>query len=192
MNFYMALGNSLYVAWLIFFAYWLVASFHVNRMERRDSPGQRLGRIFLALVAIYLLNSTDPRLGVLNEEFVRWRPWVLESAVALTWAGLAVAIWARYHIGRYWSAAVALREEHKLIRSGPYARIRHPIYTGILMMMAGTALAIGRYSALLAFAITLAGIVWKARREEALLASQFGEAFEEHRRHTGFFLPRLS
>jgi protein-S-isoprenylcysteine O-methyltransferase Ste14 len=102
------------------------------------------------------------------------------------------AIWARYRLAQFWSASVALRADHQLIRTGPYSHIRHPIYTGMLTAVLGTALAVGRYRALVAFAAVLLGFIWKSTREEKLLASQFGPAFEEHRRHTGFFLPRFS
>lgn len=178
--------------WLIFFAYWLVASLRVNKMERREPAGDKLVRILVMAAAIFLLYSDDPRLGVLNRRFLPWRYWIFAVGVALTWAGVAFAIWARYHIGRYWSASVSLKAGHELIRTGPYARIRHPIYTGMLLAFAGTAIAIARYRALVAFAIILIGFIWKSKKEEALLAGQFGPAFEEHRRHTGFFLPRLS
>jgi protein-S-isoprenylcysteine O-methyltransferase Ste14 len=95
------------------------------------------------------------------------------------------------HIGKYWSSTVALKSGHQLIRSGPYARIRHPIYTGIILAIAGTALAVGRYAAIVAVVIFLVGFWLKARKEEALLAGEFGPAFDEHRRSTGFFLPKL-
>jgi protein-S-isoprenylcysteine O-methyltransferase Ste14 len=108
----------------------------------------------------------------------------------LTAAGVAFAIWARRHIGKNWSAQVTIRQEHELIRSGPYARIRHPIYTGLLLAVAATAIAIGEYRAIVAFAVIAIGFVVKAKREEAFLATQFGPAFDEHRRQTGFFLPR--
>jgi protein-S-isoprenylcysteine O-methyltransferase Ste14 len=103
---------------------------------------------------------------------------------------VAFAIWARRHIGRNWSGQVTIRKEHELIRTGPYARIRHPIYTGILLALAGTALAIGEYRAILAFAVIAIGFIVKAKREESFLAMQFGPAFDEHRQQTGFFLPR--
>jgi len=105
---------------------------------------------------------------------------------------LAFSIWARQHIGRYWSSSVSIRADHQLIRTGPYARIRHPIYTGILVAVAGTILADGHYAGLAALAIVIAGLSWKASREENLLRREFGPAFEEHKRLTGFFLPRLS
>ena len=108
----------------------------------------------------------------------------------LTAAGVGFAIWARRHIGKNWSGQVTIRKEHELIRTGPYAHIRHPIYTGMLLAVAGTAIAIGEYRAIVAFAVIAIGLVVKARREESFLATQFGPAFDEHRRQTGFFLPR--
>ena len=107
-----------------------------------------------------------------------------------TAAGVAFAIWARRHIGRNWSGQITIRQEHELIRTGPYARIRHPIYTGLLLALLGTAIAIGEYRAIIAFAVIAIGFVVKAKREESLLTKEFGPAFDEHRRQTGFFLPR--
>ena len=186
------LSNAISVPWLIFLVYWIAASFRVNKMERQEPQGEKLLRIVLAIAGWYLLSRNDPRFGVLNERFVRFHFWVFLLGAVMTWAGVGFAIWARYHIGRFWSASVALKTEHELIRSGPYARIRHPIYTGILLALAGTTLAVGRYRGIVAFVLIFASLIRKSKQEEALLAEQFGPAFEEHRRHTGFFLPRLS
>jgi protein-S-isoprenylcysteine O-methyltransferase Ste14 len=180
------------VPWIIFLVYWLIASLRVNKIERHEPPGEKFIRIVVSFAAFVLLYDGGLRFGILNRRFFPWRYWVFFVGAALVWAGVAFAIWARYHIGRYWSASVALKAGHELIRTGPYSRIRHPIYTGILLAVAGTALAVGKYRGIVAFAVILAGFVWKSKREEALLAGQFGAAFDEHRRLTGFFLPRLS
>jgi protein-S-isoprenylcysteine O-methyltransferase Ste14 len=180
------------VPWLIFLAYWILARLRVNKMERQEPGGEVLARMAVMVAAFYFLWESDPRFGVLNERFIPRRDWIFAAGSALTWVGVAFAIWARYHLAQYWSATVALRAGHQLIRTGPYSRIRHPIYTGMLMAVFGTVLAIGRYRGLVTFALVLAGFIWKSKREEKLLAGQFGEAFEEHRQRTGFFLPRLS
>ena len=86
---------------------------------------------------------------------------------------------------------MALREGHQLIRTGPYARIRHPIYSGALLALAGTCPLIGTYRAVILFGLILAGFTIKAKKEEALLSGEFGPGFDEHRSHTGFFLPRV-
>jgi protein-S-isoprenylcysteine O-methyltransferase Ste14 len=179
-------------AWLVFLGYWIFARFSVNRMARPEPAGTLLFRIAIMAGASWLLFSQDQRFGILNLRFIPYDERIVLAGVILTWAGVLFAIWARYHLGRFWSSTVALREGHQLIRSGPYAFIRHPIYTGMLTGILGTALAVGRYRGLVAFVVALGAFAAKSRQEEKLLDAQFGAEFEEHRRHTGFFLPRLS
>ena len=179
-------------AWLVFLGYWLIARFRVNRMARPEPGATLLLRILIMVGAYWLLFRQDPRFGILNRRWIPRDDRIVLAGVLLTWSGVAFAIWARYHLGRFWSATVALREGHQLIRSGPYANIRHPIYTGMLTAVLGTTLAVGRYRALVAFVVILAGFIAKSRQEEKLLDAQCGPAFEDHRRHTGFFLPRRS
>ena len=180
-------------AWIAFLLFWLISGFAAKRIARRERRSGIVWRVGIGAVAALLLSlAGNPRLGPLTLRFLPETVRVAWTGTALTVAGVLFAIWARVYLGRYWSSTVALKADHQLIRSGPYARIRHPIYTGILLALAGTAITVGRYAALLAFAIYLGAFWWKARQEETLLAGQFGAAFEEHRRSTGFLLPRLS
>jgi protein-S-isoprenylcysteine O-methyltransferase Ste14 len=110
----------------------------------------------------------------------------------LTLAGIGLAIWARWHIAGNWSGTVTLKEGHELIRTGPYSRIRHPIYTGILLAALGSAIEIGRIAGLIALALGWGSFWFKARREESFLREEFGAQFEEHCKQTGMFLPKLS
>jgi protein-S-isoprenylcysteine O-methyltransferase Ste14 len=114
------------------------------------------------------------------------------TGTVLTVAGVALAIWARWHLGTNWSSTVSIRADHVLIHTGPYRTIRHPIYTGMLLAFAGTALALGELRGMIAFAIVLIAFYFKARKEENFLTQEFGDRFAEHTRHTGMFLPRLS
>jgi protein-S-isoprenylcysteine O-methyltransferase Ste14 len=179
-------------AWIVFFAFWMVWSFGAKRIARGEGSAGVARRILTVAVAWLLLNADDPRWGVVTARFLPRSSWVAWLGALVTFVGVLFAIWARIHLGRYWSATVALKNEHKLIRSGPYARIRHPIYTGIISAIAGSAATIGTKGALLALGIIGMSLWFKARKEEALLAGEFGPAFEEHRRHTGFFLPHFS
>ena len=110
----------------------------------------------------------------------------------LTGLGLGFSLWARIYLGRNWSGAVRISEGHELIRSGPYASIRHPIYSGLLLAILGTAVVIGRWRGIIGFIIATLGFAYKAKREERLLSQEFGSAFEEYRSHMGFFIPRRS
>ena len=106
-------------------------------------------------------------------------------------AGLAIAIWARIHLGHYWSDKIILKVDHELIRSGPYAYMRHPIYSGVLFGVFGTALLLGEVRGLLAFSLLLINYAIKAKREERILADHFGEQFRAYTSRAGFLLPRL-
>jgi protein-S-isoprenylcysteine O-methyltransferase Ste14 len=186
------IGTAIDILWLVFFVYWIVAARYVNPMRTRESAARRLIYVLLMVAAVVVLNSDAAIFRSGGRRFLPRSHWIASAGLLLTAAGIGFAIWARNHIGKFWSASVAIREGHQLIRTGPYARIRHLIYTGILIAVAGTVMAVGTYPALVAFALVLVGLSYKARREELLLAREFGPAFDDHRRHTGFFLPRLS
>jgi len=179
-------------AWTAFAAFWLVQGIKAKRAATKEALGDRVAHVALMAGAFYLVAVDDPRLGKLNEPFLPPKHWITVMGITLTIAGVAFAIWARHHIGQYWSARVTIVTEHKLIRTGPYAHIRHPIYTGMLVALAGTTLVEGEYRALIGFALALYGFTRKAKKEETFLAAQFGADFEDHRRKTGFFLPKFS
>jgi len=178
-------------SWLLFALYWFVAAFGVKRTAKRQNLSERMLYIVFMAAGFFLLNQENPNWGPLNRRFVSDQLWLAWLGSALCAAGVLFAIWARRTIGKDWSAEVQIKEGHQLIRSGPYAHIRHPIYTGLLLATFGTALLAGEYRGLLAVLLFLVGFTRKARKEESFLAAEFGPAFEEHRRHTGFYLPRF-
>jgi protein-S-isoprenylcysteine O-methyltransferase Ste14 len=116
-------------------------------------------------------------------------PVLQKVGVALTWLGVALAIWARYCIGQYWSGRVTLKVDHKLIQSGPYAHLRHPIYTGLLLGIIGVVLLVGEWRCLAGLVLAIIELSRKAAKEEALLMSEFGTAYQEYRQRTGFLIP---
>jgi protein-S-isoprenylcysteine O-methyltransferase Ste14 len=177
--------------WLVFFLYWAISALSSKVAKKSESIADRLQRMAPLAVAYVLLFYQAAKFGWLDERFIQDSPAVAVVGVAMTAAGVGFAIWARWHLGANWSAIVSIREQHELIRSGPYRRVRHPIYTGMLLAMAGTALVRGEVRGLLAFAITLAAFYTKARKEEAWLRREFGEKFEAHAQQTGMFLPRI-
>jgi protein-S-isoprenylcysteine O-methyltransferase Ste14 len=105
--------------------------------------------------------------------------------------GLALAVWARIRLGRFWSDRIALKVDHQLVCDGPYAYVRHPIYSGVLLAVGGTALVVNQWRAALAFALLLTNYWIKAQSEDRLLAERFGDQFREHVRNTGFLAPRF-
>lgn len=179
-------------SWLLLAAYWLFAALGAKRPAKKESAGQRFLHIAVLTVGFFMLYGDAFRFGVLSRRFLPDELWIAWAGAALTLLGVLFAIWARFTIGKEWSAEVQIKEGHQLIRTGPYAHIRHPIYTGMLLALCGTAVTIGEYRAILGVALFLFGFIRKAKKEERFLAGEFGPAFDEHRRHTGFFLPRFT
>jgi protein-S-isoprenylcysteine O-methyltransferase Ste14 len=178
------------VAWVAWLTYWLVASFRVKQTRQRSTgPAQPTQRI-LMLVAAVVYFAPAARLGLLARRFVPETSATLWIGVALTFAGLGIAVWARVILAGNWSSTIVLKAGHELIRTGPYARVRHPIYTGILIAAAGSALVLGRLNALASLLLLTTGFWIKARGEESLLAGEFGAALDSYRTQTGMFLPR--
>ncbi|HTV58375.1 MAG TPA: isoprenylcysteine carboxylmethyltransferase family protein [Verrucomicrobiae bacterium] len=182
----------IFVSWLAFGAVWLVAALWRKKVEKREPAGQRILHILFLAAAAYILNENQAWFPALNRRILPERLWIVELGVALTAAGVALAIWARVYLGRNWSGNVTIRKDHTLIRTGPYRFIRHPIYTGILVALAGTSLTVGKYRALVSFGMFVGALVMKAKKEESFLAKEFGPAFEEHKKKTGFLLPKFS
>jgi protein-S-isoprenylcysteine O-methyltransferase Ste14 len=178
--------------WIVFGLYWLVSAFKRKKTKQREGWGQRFRYVLPLLVGFYLLSRPEAHYGWLGARFVPASDAAGWVGVLLTAAGVAMAFWARWHLGTNWSGVVTLKEGHELIRSGPYRTIRHPIYTGILLALLGTAVAVGEVRGLLALAIAWLSFYIKARREESFLTQEFGPGFAEHRRHTGMFLPHFS
>jgi protein-S-isoprenylcysteine O-methyltransferase Ste14 len=177
--------------WVVFLAYWVLAARKTNRTERKESFGWRYGVMFVEIIGFVMLFDGNADIGVLGHKIFPRGYALMITAVVATWAGVSLAVWARAHLGRYWSGRITIKEDHKLIRTGPYVRLRHPIYSGLDLAAIGSALAIDRWRCALGVCVIILGFWIKARREEGMLSGQFGAAFAEHRRHTGFLLPRL-
>jgi len=184
-------GMMVDFCWAVFAVYWLITAAGTKKVAVNETGGFRVFRLALIAVLFVLLGTDWVRGGVLGARFVPRRHSIAWAGVAVTGAGVALAIWARARLGRNWSDKVVLKVGHELIRSGPYRWLRHPIYTGILVAMAGTALVIGEWRGVLALVLMTVNYYVKATREERILAASFGEAFTEHKKNTGFFLPGI-
>lgn len=179
-------------AWAIWALYWLAMAVFSKRTRRRETPWQRLEHIIPALIGFMLLFNEDFRWPLLARVVFPDVPRLMLLCVIVTILGLLFSVWARVALGTNWSGSVTIKANHQLIRRGPYRFIRHPIYTGLLTALLGTAVTQQLLSGLLGFAIVLFALYRKARREESFLFEEFGDAFTDHRQHTGMFLPRLS
>jgi len=178
--------------WVLLGLYWIVSALQQKRVSKREALFGRLGHLAAFGLGAFLIFSRNDHFGPLGTRFVRESIWTSVAGVVLTAAGIALAMWARFHLGANWSGIVSIRQQHELIRTGPYTWMRHPIYSGILLGMAGTMLVVGEVRALIGFAAIATASYAKARKEESWLNREFGANFETHRKHTGMFLPRFS
>jgi protein-S-isoprenylcysteine O-methyltransferase Ste14 len=174
---YALIINLLWVAWGI---YWLISARSNKTTQQRESAASRWAHVIPLIVG-----------GVL----IGWRrmPWPLLThrlwpvtftsyciGVALLAGGLLFSVWARVHIGRNWSGTVTVKQDHELIRSGPYALVRHPIYTGLLTALIGTVLISGTGRALLGLLIIIIALIRKLHVEEAFMRATFPGQYERY------------
>jgi len=171
---YRLLFPSMWLSWAV---YWVWASRHAKPSERRESIGSRLLHVLPLLLAVGLLWSKRIPVALLNERLFPWAPWEFWIAALITAAGLLFTVWARVYLGRNWSGVVTIKQGHELIDAGPYALVRHPIYTGLLVAFIGSAVARGEWRGLLAVLIAWAALWRKLRLEERWMTERFGEQY---------------
>jgi protein-S-isoprenylcysteine O-methyltransferase Ste14 len=166
-----AVGWVVAICWVAFGLVWIVGAF----TAKRAAEGQRGWRRWpygVALAVLLLLVTRGPTVPA---TLILWpeSAAVLASAAAITVIGLMIAIWSRIALGIYWSGNVVVKDAHVIIDRGAYRFVRHPIYSGVLLMVIGTALWWGRLVGLVICAVTFAGFMIKARFEEQLLSKHF-------------------
>jgi protein-S-isoprenylcysteine O-methyltransferase Ste14 len=187
----LALNEVALFPWYVFLIYWGISALRVRQAKVTEDVRGRMLHITIMVLVFYLLWSEKLAVGPLGMRFVPRDMYTVGLGVSLTYLGVGVAVWARRCIGQYWSGRVTLKVDHELIQSGPYAYMRHPIYTGLLVAVAGTALLIGECRGLVALVIAIFELSRKAAKEEALLASEFGSRYQNYRQRTGFLIPRF-
>jgi protein-S-isoprenylcysteine O-methyltransferase Ste14 len=175
--------------WLGWAAYWWALSRRVKIAVRREPLSSRLLHIGPLLLAALLLLAPSPSLPFLGERFLPQATWPFWAGSALTAGGLLFAVWARRQLGGNWSGTVTIKQDHELITSGPYAIVRHPIYTGLLLALAGSAIARGDLSGVLAVMLAFWALWRKLRLEERWLHEQFGQSFQAYCGRVAALLP---
>ena len=173
------------VGWVIFSLYWEAAAKNAAATKSAETGASRGIHVFLTNAALIL--EMIPLRGV--GRFVALSSTIMVGGLAVEAMGLGLAIVARRHLGRNWSGEISIKVDHQLIRSGPYRKLRHPIYTGLLTMYAGTAVVSGTWVALAGFAVGAFAYARKIRLEEANLRVAFGAEYEGYRRESWALVP---
>jgi protein-S-isoprenylcysteine O-methyltransferase Ste14 len=179
------------VLWIAFIVYWQIKAVDTKATQRLEPVASRILRALTILIAIVLLSTTRIPLHWLYLQLWPAGFWPFWLGAAVFVAGLLFAVWAREHLGKNWSRSVTIKQGHELITSGPYAVVRHPIYTGILTGFLGTAIALSQLRGFIGLVILLLGFWAKLRMEEQWMRSQFGETYATYARQTAALVPYL-
>ena len=174
------------IAWGILMVIWIIASRFTKSTSRRQSSGSLYIHLALIVLAFALLFGDYFQFPPFNIEVLPAIPW---TGLALVVVGLAFCVWARFYLGGNWSGTVTVKKDHTLIRGGPYAMVRHPIYSGMLLAMLGTALSNGELRGLLGFAIGVVDLKRKSMIEEGFMMEQFGSQYEAYRHEVKGLIP---
>jgi protein-S-isoprenylcysteine O-methyltransferase Ste14 len=176
-------------AWIAAGIVWLAGAVRTKRTAQAQTSGSRLLHLSVGAAALVLLFNSHAGIGPLASRFVPDSAAIAYTGLALTVAGIGFAIWARAFLGRNWSAKVTIKQDHQLMLSGPYAVVRHPIYSGFLLALLGSALALGEVRGLLAVALAFVTWWFKSRLEENFMQQRFGGEYAAYKRRVKALIP---
>jgi protein-S-isoprenylcysteine O-methyltransferase Ste14 len=174
----------IFVCWVAFWIYWLVASTSAKAGQTRwgQFAGIRVGVILIVLLLL--------RIKAFKSHAATDDPWLQGIGLAIFLLGLGLAIWARVYLGRNWGMPMSQKADPELVTTGPYHRVRHPIYSGIILAMVGTTIAVSLYW-LVAVAIIGAYFLYSAIMEERSMARLFPDSYPAYKRSTKMLIPFL-
>lgn len=172
------------LAWTALIFYWWIASKSASEAAQEEGRAARYLHMGLFVGAFSLALLPQLALGVPT-------PTAAALGLAIALSGIAFAIWARATLGAQWSGTITLKEHHELITRGPYAIVRHPIYTGLLVGFLGSALVIGDLRGWIALSLCGAAVAIKIPREERVMERAFGDVWRAYRKRVRAIVPFL-
>jgi protein-S-isoprenylcysteine O-methyltransferase Ste14 len=187
-----AFGLLVLACWAVFLGFWWLSAFRVKRNVGAGYPQSRMFVRFFALawVLIFLGPRRFTAAGPLGAIPVSPSPLEGTAGVVVCVLGMAFACWARVHLGSNWGMPMTLKEQPELVTSGPYAFVRHPIYTGILVAMLGSALVVDPWYAF--GVLPFAGyFIYCAKTEEKAMLQQFPDRYGAYMQRTKLLIPFL-
>lgn len=191
MNEHIKIG--LKVIWSAVLIYWLISGWGAKKVESQESFTKRFLQYGLPLIIAFLLLGPGDWFGHswLRENFVEHTNLVGSIGLTISVIGAIIACSSRYKLGKNWSLSVQKKENHQLIQDGMYKAIRHPIYTGLLLLFMGNAIIVGDNRAIIAIVIVFVSFWLKLKKEEKLLLKTFGDKYAEYKSRTKALIPYL-
>ena len=192
MHFALNFRQLIFAMWLAWALYWFISATTAKPNQRRESLGSRASHLLPLLIGATLIVWPRLNLPLISAQLLpdlAARYWLAAALVAL---GLGFTVWARVHLGRNWSGTVTQKQGHELIRSGPYAYVRHPIYTGLLAALLGSAVALGELRGFLGVAIVFGSFWHKLRIEEGFMRALFPGQYERYAAEVPALVPFIT
>jgi protein-S-isoprenylcysteine O-methyltransferase Ste14 len=178
------------ICWAIFVVYWIISAQWTKLVAEQQSVGSALAhRIPLGCSYVLLAGFRLP--SPMNLSVTPEADWARATGVVVCVLGLFVTLWARWTLAGNWSSAVTLKQGHELIRTGPYRFVRHPIYTGLLVMALGTALDFGQLRCWLGVLLMAVAFWIKLKQEEKLLLRHFPQEYPSYQAQVKALVPFL-
>ncbi|MFT3901603.1 MAG: isoprenylcysteine carboxylmethyltransferase family protein [Niabella sp.] len=184
---------ALTITWLIVLTYWFISGLGAKKVEHQESFFKRFIQYWLPLIIAILLLGPGDWFGHswLREQFIEHTNLVGFIGLSISIIGAIIACISRYKLGKNWSLSVQRKENHQLIQDGVYKFVRHPIYTGLLLLFIGNAIIVGDYRAIIAVLIVFVSLWLKLKREEKLLTKTFGTEYTEYKNQSKALIPYL-
>jgi protein-S-isoprenylcysteine O-methyltransferase len=177
--------------WAVLLIVWFIGAFTTKTTAAQQSRGSRVVQSLLTVYGLYLVFARHVHGAAwwLHAHFLTPSDATGAIGLLITLLGVGIAIWARVTLGKNWSGAVTLKKDHTLVRRGPYALVRHPIYTGFLLGALGVAVITGEVRGLVGTAIVLVGFSLKYRTEEEFMLANFGDEYRTYQREVKALIP---
>ena len=177
--------------WAVFCVVWVISAFKNKPIQQQESVSSRLSYMSLVAVGFYVVFSVGTVQPWMRVHLFPASRAVEILGVVMTAAGIGFAFWARAYLGGNWSGTVTVKVGHELVRSGPYRWMRHPIYTGLILALLGTALERRQVRGLIAVVLVYIGFKMKSKIEEHTMTNTFGAEYTDYSRTTGAIVPKL-
>lgn len=184
---------ALNVCWLIVILYWIISGIGAKKVQSQETLFNRFLQYYLPLIVAALLLGPGDWFGhsLIRENFVPHSDFVGNIGLLFCIGGALIACWSRYKLGKNWSISVQKKENHELIQDGIYSIVRHPIYTGLLLLFIGNALIVGDYRGIIAVILVFISFWLKFLKEEKVLLEIFGNQYEQYKNTTKALIPFL-
>jgi protein-S-isoprenylcysteine O-methyltransferase Ste14 len=184
---------GLLITWLIVLIFWFISGLNTKKVEYQETLFKQIFLYWLPIIIAILLLGPGDWYGHswLRENFIEHTNFVGIIGLSISVIGGVIACTSRYILGKNWSLSIQRKENHQLIQNGIYKIVRHPIYTGLLLLFIGNAIIVGDYRAIIAVFIVFISLWLKLKKEEKLLSEAFGTEYMKYKNKTKAIIPYL-